>query len=126
MDTEKATSSLLLDTRRKKSSNKFPVKLTINHNGRKERYKTKYEYSREEWSKINREKLRDDKLKSEKRKLNRFVEQVQEIIDNLPEFTFELFRKIYLKPKDKPKQQTVVKLFDLFDEYITLLKNEDR
>lgn len=123
MNTTKASATLLLDTRRQKTNNKYPVKLTIYYNGQKERIKTNFEFTEQDWQKINGDKLRDDQLKQEKRMLNKLLSEAESAIDKIESFSFAEFKEVFLTKPSKVKETGI---FDLFDEYIVILESQDR
>lgn len=96
METSKPSATLFHDTRRSKEDSKYPVKLSVYFDGQKKRYKTGVDLSKEDWIRLYQANLRDDQLKATRRKLNEHINKVEDIFDELEEFTFDSFEQSYL------------------------------
>ncbi len=128
------TVSVVLETRTPKKKRDpgdpdvYPIKLRLTQN-KTQRYfrlpKSKtagivFEATEDEWSRINstgaRGKLRDIKLQ-----IPKVIEEAENVIKGLEEFSFREFRDAFYKEKRRSKT-----LFDFFQEYIHTLYKEDR
>ena len=119
----KATVNLFLDTRKVKSNNKFPVKITVYFIDAKKRYGSGFDLTKEEWEKINAPKLRDASLKEVQLRLDTLVARASDIIANLEEFTFEEFEALYFGTKEHLRNNSFLQLFEI---NISELKKEER
>jgi len=117
----KPTANLFLDNRRKKKNGKYAVKLTIYCEKKKKRYKMHFEFTENEWDRINQSNLRDETLKKKKIQLNSIIERANKVIENLPEFSFQDFEMAFFKKKTNDKD-----IFALFQSYVDLLKEQGR
>ena len=106
----------------------YPIKLRITKDRIQKYYSipntktggVSFEATIEEWEKIDsntavRGRLRDIKLQK-----SNVIQEAEEIIKEMDEFSFDRFKEIFHR---KSKNQ---KLFDVFEEYIQSLKDEDR
>jgi integrase len=117
----KPTANLFLDSRHPKKNGKYPVKLTIYFDEKKKRYNIHFDFTKEEWNKINQSKLRDETLKESKMKLNAILEKACQVIDNLPDFSFYGFEIAFFRKRTNKKD-----VFGLFKDYIDNLKEQER
>ncbi len=117
----KPTIVLLLDTRTKKKSLKYPVKVRIIYNRESKYYPTGIDLLEDDWKILNG----DEKLKKDKREIKETIIGVQgkaqAIINDLKTFSFAAFEKLFYK-----KQSAKGSLIELYDDYIDRLKSEDR
>lgn len=123
MDSFKATASTVLDKRRSKEGNVYPVKIRVYFDDDDRSYKTGIDLAEKEWEKMNGKNLRDDDLRTVKRKVNKFLEKANKIIDSLEEFTFEAFKEAYYEER---KIRKLSSLKDLFDMYVEELNKNDQ
>ena len=120
-----ATVSLYFDKRREKKDSKYPVKITIYHDGTKRRYGVGVDLTEEEWGKINSPKLRDEQLKEYKSKIERYKNKALEKIKDLEDsFTFDKFEREFFQKPSKSNRSALL-LENLFNDYIIELKNND-
>jgi len=91
--------SLYLDTRRKKKSGKYPVKLRVfTTEPRKQKlYPTKFEYTEEEFRHIWTTKRPEKKYREERFKLQEAENFAHETATSLNTFTFERFEQLLFK-----------------------------
>ncbi|HEX7692229.1 MAG TPA: site-specific integrase [Sediminibacterium sp.] len=123
MNIQNATATLFLDTRRAKSDNKYPLKLTIYCQQDKRRYSTKISLTENEWDKINGPKLKDEELKKVKRKLGIIITRANNILEELDPFSFEDFESKYFI-QTAPKVDLSLAFW--FEEYINQLDAQGR
>jgi hypothetical protein len=116
------TTGLFFDTRRPLQDGKFPLKLRITQD-RKSRLYTieinnqKLTLTPDEYEKISLIKPQLH-FKELKKKINKVIEDAEEIITSIDDFTFEKFEQIY-------KKKTLRTVKDYFDDYSqALLKNK--
>jgi len=117
----KPTVNLFFDTRIQKKDGTYPVKLTLYFNGKKRRYNLNVDLLPSEWDKINSKNLRDEKLKGIKHELNSRIEDADESINKLHNFSFDSFEKLYFE--DAIDKNNV---FDAYKRYISKLTDEGR
>jgi len=115
------TVNLFFDTRSQKKDGTYPVKLTLYFNGKKRRYNLNVDLLPSEWDKINNKNLRDENLKKIKQELNGRVEEADQCINQLHNFTFENFEKLFFT--DAVDKNNV---FDVYKKYIATLTEEGR
>lgn len=123
MENTKPSVTILLDTRRKKKEDNYPVKLTVYFDGEKKRYKTGIDLTEDDWKKLNSPNLRDDSLKIIRRKIELRRKNAEEILEKLDGFTFTEFEEIFFGEK---KLRKSTRLSAVFDDYIKILEAEDR
>ena len=116
-----ATANLLYDKRFVKKNGKCPVKLTVYFDGQKQRYNINFNFTEDEWEKINQSNLRDDTLKKSKALLFSVLDKANKAIESLQIFSFNEFEQIFFEIKQDKKD-----LFVVFQSYIDLLKAQNR
>ncbi|RYE51858.1 MAG: hypothetical protein EOP48_17655 [Sphingobacteriales bacterium] len=123
MENTNASVTLLLDTRREKKDETYPVKLSVYFEGEKKRYKTGISLSEAQWEKLFKSNLRDDDLKLLRRKLNLKKEKAEKVIESLQPFTYREFEEMFFQEKQVRKSSN---LKELFDDYIQALEAKGR
>ena len=68
-----------LEPRVLKKTGKYPVSLIVYFNGKRRRYRTGKELSKEEWKKINSKKLKDESLKEAKEEIQDKVKRANDV-----------------------------------------------
>ena len=116
-----ATANLLYDKRFVKKNGKCPVKLTVYFDGQKQRYNINFNFTEDEWEKINQSNLRDDTLKKSKALLFSVLDKANKAIESMQVFSFNEFEQIFFEIKQDKKD-----LFIVFQSYIDLLKAQNR
>ncbi|MEO5946515.1 MAG: site-specific integrase, partial [Chitinophagaceae bacterium] len=111
------TVTLFLDTRLKKNSGKYPLKLTVYCKPSKKRYKTNIDLTEADWTKLKSDNLRDKELKTLKIKINALVSKAGKIIENLKPFSFNGFEKQFY---ENAIDLNGLKLSSLFESYISI------
>lgn len=114
-----ATISIILDTRRMKNGNKYPVKLRVTFNRVTEYYQTVFDLSKEEWQKLSASRISND-LQSIRDKLKETERLATTAISQLEPFSFQEFDKDFILSnpifrKRKLKAEFVEQTSESFD-----------
>ncbi|HEV7331982.1 MAG TPA: site-specific integrase [Flavisolibacter sp.] len=123
MELYKPSATLFLDTRKAKSNNKYPLKLTVYCKPEKKRYKTGIDLTREEWEKINGKRLKDDSLKETKLKTQLLLQKAEKVLEQLSPFSFSAFETSFYS---NAIGKVDLSLKWWFDRYIQQLEVEGR
>lgn len=125
MAKRKATVSIILDQRTMNDDGQHPIKLRVIHERVNRTYSLKLYLSKEEFSKLNSTKRVNPKVKDAQVICAEYISLAQEIIDGMPEFSFEEFReKLFPTIKEETKEYSKVEV--LFREIIADLKKAGR
>ena len=92
--------SIFLDTRRKKSNNKYPVKIRVYQTTTKtaKLYLTEFDYTKKEFDSVWKTTKPRKEYNSSRLKLQALENKANEVAGKLNTFSFELFeRKLYRK-----------------------------
>ena len=120
MKKQKATTAIILETRNQKLDDTYPVKLRVTFQRKQKYYATGKSFDAIDFEKINAERPRGD-LKDAKIYLTDIEKKAIEIIDELPEFSFQAFDKRFnSKPENKGN------IWTDFAETIERLKTDGR
>ena len=119
-----AHQKLVLDKRRPKKENLFPVKIRITHQRIQRYYAVGIDMSEIDFDRINNNSVRIE-LRTAKKKVLLFQSKVQHIIDSLEDFTFPEFEKKFLKKKDAPEPKEK-EIFNYFEDVIDQLTTDGR
>lgn len=92
--------AVVLDTRRAKKDDTYPIKLRLTLKKKQKYYRTNYSFSEEEYAEITKPKPKK-KYKEIQLKLQAIETRANEIIDEMPVFTFARFEKLYTNGKSK-------------------------
>jgi integrase len=114
------TTTILLDTRRKKKDNTFPVKLRVTFKRDQRYYKTNYSLSKQDFEKVTGDKPRGV-FKDIGLDLSRIENKAREVISDLYVFSFEAFDLIFRTKKDDR-----FNIFYSYERNIERLKSEGR
>jgi len=114
------TTAIILDTRRAKSNEKYPVKLRVTFMRKQKYYSTGIDLTENEYEKIHSTKPRG-KYKETKIKLVLLEKNAISIIENISDFSYNLFEKKFLNPR-----HNYMNVFDAYEEYIINLRKEGR
>lgn len=116
MQMQKITVSIVLDKRRKKANGLYPVKLRVFcPEPRKQKlYRTKFEYSENEFASIWETVKPRNEFKTDRKKLQAVETKANDIIDDLKGFSFEAFEKVMFSKKKVDNSN----VFSIFDEVI--------
>lgn len=120
-----ATISIILDTRRMKKTECYPVKLRVTFQRVPEYYQTIFDLSTEEWDKLSASRI-SNQLQQTRDKLRELERQAENTLKELTPFSFLEFEKTFIKShphirQRKEKQEIVVVKSDHFD-YTPFLK----
>jgi integrase/recombinase XerD len=129
------TLSIILDTRRIKKSNKFPVKLRVTFNRVTEYYQTIFDLTKDEYDKLSASRISNE-LQTIRDKLKEIERTAENAVKDLSSFNFTdfenefiynnaiLFRPIKLKPVI-PSKNTSEFDYSLFYKKFPILLEED-
>ena len=109
------TVGTLLDTRRKRKDGKYPVKLRVSHQGKSQYYNIGYFMSKADFTKITGTKPRDE-YKDYKILFANKEKEARDLIETMPAFTFDLFKKRFFDNSD------YTDLFTAFKKHIKELE----
>lgn len=120
MGKSEATTAFILDTRRKKTGDVYPVKLRVIFQRENRLYSTVYDLSKEDFKRVMGEKPRGS-YKDLRKSLDAVEDKAITIINEMREFTFDKFRDKFTSKLRDPKN-----VFSTFEEYIADLISEAR
>lgn len=120
MEKPKATTGFILDKRRGKTGEVYPVKLRVIYNRQNRLYGTNFDLSPDDFDKVIGAKPRE-KYKVIRKKLDSVENKAIEIINELRVFSFSEFGKKFTGKSTDPKN-----VFEVFEQYIAELEEEDR
>ncbi|MBD0296806.1 MAG: site-specific integrase [Flavisolibacter sp.] len=114
-----ATISIILDTRRMKKTEKYPVKLRVTFQRVPEYYQTIFNLSKDEWEKLSASRISNE-LQQIRDKLRDLERQADNAVKELTPFSFSEFEKTFIKShphirQKREKQDTVTVGTDDFD-----------
>ena len=116
----KAITAILLDTRRAKKDNHYPVKVRVTYNRKQKYYPTGIDLSPEDWELVN-----GDKPKKPYKRIKELLvgEQgkAKQVIDDLKVFSFDMFEARFYK-----RRTANGALQGLYEDYIQKLTDEGR
>jgi integrase/recombinase XerD len=113
------TTAIILDKRRIRKDKKYRVKLRITHERIQKYYPTKFTLTEMEFELINTPQPRGN-FKVTKLILSDIEKQAKQVVNDLPQFSFEAFERHYKNPKGSKN------LNSFYDTYIKDLKKEGR
>lgn len=90
------TTSIILDTRRIKKTEKYPVKLRVTFQRVTEYYQTVFDLSKEEWQKLPASRVSNE-LQQIRDKLKEIESKSKTVIENLEPFSFADFEKNFIQ-----------------------------
>jgi integrase len=94
----KASANIYLDSRKKKNG-KHSIKIKITFNRDRKYFATDIDLTKEEFEKVLSNQRRTPEQKSIKKKLDYFLNKAENIIENMPVFTFAKFEDFYLSDR---------------------------
>jgi site-specific recombinase XerD len=115
-----ATTGFILDKRRKKAGDVYPVKLRVIYNRQNRLYGTIFDLSSDDFDKVMGKKPRED-YKDTRKKLDKIEDKAIKIINELRGFSFSEFGYKFTGKTTDPQN-----VFHVFEEYIAQLEKEDR
>lgn len=103
------TASIVLDTRRIKQNNKYPVKLRVNYQRVTEYYPTVYDLSEEDYGKLSATRVSQE-LQTVRDKLKQVERSAMNALEKLKPFSFSSFEKVFVlgNPLFKQKRLKVL------------------
>jgi integrase/recombinase XerD len=118
---EKAEASIYLDESRPKQNGKCSVKIRITFLRKRKYFSTGIELEPEEFQKVMHAERRTSEQKETLRKIKVRLDKAENVLSNLPVFTFSSFEESYLEQRNTRSSVSFA-----FDKYIQQLRNEDR
>ena len=98
------TISIILDTRRMKKSNKYPVKLRVTFQRVTEYYQTVFDLVKEEWEKLPASRISNE-LQSIRDKLKEIKRKAEALIKDMEPFSFPEFEKKFIQSHSHFRQR---------------------
>lgn len=120
----KATTAIVLDTRRGKKDGTFPIKIRVTFDRNYRKYGTKYSLNKDDFKKvttITKGERPGDNIKNIRLALAVTVKKANDIIDQMDEFTFVEFENLFLE-----KRGDMTDIFNAFDEIVVQKKEAGR
>jgi integrase/recombinase XerD len=118
---DKAEASIYLDESRPKQNGKCSVKIRVTFLRKRKYFATGIELEPEEFQKVMYAERRTSEQKETLIKINIRLTKANEVLRNLPVFTFSSFEESYLEQRNTRSSVSFA-----FDKYIEQLRNEDR
>jgi integrase/recombinase XerD len=116
----KAHTKIVLDTRRLKSTELYPVKLRVTFNRKQKYYPVNHDLTKTEFTSLMSPSVKG-KMKELRLKVDAIEQKAVKIIDKLDVFTFNRFESKFLQANKAADD-----IFPFFDEYRESLKKQDR
>lgn len=91
-----ATIAIILDTRRMKQTEKYPVKLRVTFQRAPEYYQTVFDLSKDDWEKLSASRISNE-LQAVRDRLREMERQAENAIKELAPFSFSEFEKTFVK-----------------------------
>ncbi|MBD0283919.1 MAG: site-specific integrase [Flavisolibacter sp.] len=98
--------AIILDTRRIKENNKYPVKLRVNHQRVTNYYPTVFDLSEEDYQKLSATRVSQE-LQSVRDKLKQIERTATNALEKLRPFSFQSFEKIFVLGNPLFKQRKI-------------------
>jgi site-specific recombinase XerD len=117
----KATTAIILDTRRERKDDTFRVKIRVTYDRKYKRYRTPYSLRESEYQLIKESKFRSQKLRTIKLALDKIKSNADEIVLNMDEFSFDEFENVFLENKGN-----MADIFNAFDIIVVQKKETGR
>lgn len=115
------STAIVLDTRRAKKNDVYPVKLRITYERKQKYFLTKYNLTEEKYENLMFGKKLSDNDKVKREKIYDYESKAVNIINEMPVFTWERFENLYYT--DRAAKEFVEKAFN---EYIKYLNKAER
>jgi integrase len=96
---DKVTAGIILDTRRPRQDNTYPVKLRINYKRNRQYYNIGYFLTEEEFAKVMGDKPRN-RYRDLKDTFDDKKKEARDMIDKMPVFNFESFKRKFFDSSD--------------------------
>jgi len=121
MNKNQVSTKIILDKRRvRKSDGKYPLKLRIIHNRKSNELKLNFHFTEQEFNSVMDINSRS-KNKKHREIINGIIKEVDKIIDNLPYYDIDNFKK-QLFDNEKP----ISNIYDVFNMKSLEMEQEDR
>ncbi|MDD2307718.1 MAG: site-specific integrase [Prolixibacteraceae bacterium] len=117
----KATTAIILDTRREKNNGTYPVKVRVTYDQRYKKYGTKYALNEDDYETITSKNFRSEKLRNIKAALDKIKVNADEVISGIEEFNFDEFENIFLE-----KRGDMTNIINAFDAIVVQKKESGR
>jgi integrase/recombinase XerD len=118
---DKAEASIYLDESRPKQNGKCSVKIRVTFLRKRKYFSTGIELEPEDFQKVMHAERRTSEQKETLRKIKVRLDKAENVLSNLPVFTFSSFEESYLEQRNTQNSVSFA-----FDKYIEQLRNEDR
>lgn len=115
------TFQVILDERREKSEEKYPLKLRVTYARIRKYYNIGIDLTKQQYQSLPTSKL--EALRDVRTKIKAWEVKAENIYKQLPEFTFKEFEKVFLAKQMEVKP---VDVYSKFTEYVNKLKAESR
>src|SRR5262245_55267130 len=116
----KPSAAIILDTRRSKKGNKYPVKLRVTYNRSSKYFPTKFDLSEGDYKDLFDEKP-NRRLREIRNSLFALEASAKSIVEKLPNFTFKAFENRLFKFNSSESD-----LIEAYSTYIGVLKLDGR
>jgi integrase len=114
------TVTTILDTRRKKTNETYPVKIRLTHKRKQDYLSTGIDLFKDEWAEITKQKVKKD-YKATKDELTKKESKVLQIVAEMKYYSFTQIEKLY-----KENAESDNSLLGLYKDQITRLYEEER
>ena len=110
--------AIILDTRRAKKDGIYPVKLRLTHKKKQKYLRTDYAFTEKVFTEITNPKPKK-KYKEIQLKLQAVETRANEIIEDMPVFSFDSFEKMFTNGKTAIDETDACTALDLYREKLT-------
>jgi len=117
---ESVSSKVILDKRRIKKDNKYPIKVRITHERYSKYYYTGNDATAGEWEIINSENAKDE-LWDIKHEITNILQDIKKTIKPIKPFSFDEFEEEFF---DKPVD--AMDVYEAFDRYMAILEANEQ
>ncbi|WP_075603204.1 site-specific integrase [Saccharicrinis aurantiacus] len=117
---KKATFAYWLDPKREKKNGKYPIKLRVTYNRKRQYYGTSIDLSKEEYETMHSINVKG-KLKKMLKRLLDIVEEAEKVGNSIPSFSFHQFEDLFFNSPDNSMD-----VYEAYDRQIELLASEER
>jgi site-specific recombinase XerD len=121
MKNKQPITKIVLDTRRIRKDNLYPVKIRVTYQRTQKLYPSGLYMSEEKFNEILTSNKLGNKDKKSKMILNQFEQKANDVIGKLPSFSFSFFEKNYLRPEGNNTN-----IFYWYELIIKKMEDEER
>ncbi len=111
---------IYLDKRREKSDKTYPLKLRVSYQNERRYYGIGIDVTKEDWQKVNSTSS-NSQLKKIRAKTIQITDEIDSLIKEIGEFSFQKFESLYLH-----KEQKYFRVEEAFNNYVMQLNKEGR